>query len=163
MATDRPCDGGVALPLQYGIWYTWYVIYTEQRAKHEIGNWTAAKFPLDVWGLDMNCEPGPPTFLLCCRCCYCCAWLVTDCRACTGWVRGDTQGEMSALAPVPPAVTPRASVYAALNPQAGRCRRAAHTSTITRTWTCSPASPPERAAQTPGRRRRTSGLIISSL
>ena len=51
------------MPLQYGIWYTWYVIYTEQRAKHEIGNWTAAKFPLDVWGLDMNCEPGPPTFL----------------------------------------------------------------------------------------------------
>ena len=41
------------------------MIYTEQRAKHEIGNWTAAKFPLDVWGLDMNCEPGPPTFLLC--------------------------------------------------------------------------------------------------
>ncbi len=38
----------------YGIWYTWYIAYTEQRAKDEIGNWTAAKLPLDVWGLDMN-------------------------------------------------------------------------------------------------------------
>ena len=38
----------------YGIWYTWYVVYTEQRAKDEVGNWTDAKFPLDVWGLDMN-------------------------------------------------------------------------------------------------------------
>ena len=39
----------------YGIWYTWYIRYTEERAKHEIGNWTqVANLPLDVWGLDMN-------------------------------------------------------------------------------------------------------------
>ena len=38
----------------YGVWYTWYIRYTEQRAKDEIGNWTAAKLPLDVWALDMN-------------------------------------------------------------------------------------------------------------
>jgi len=38
----------------YGIWYTWWLQYTEQRAKDEIGNWTAGNFPLDVWGLDMN-------------------------------------------------------------------------------------------------------------
>jgi hypothetical protein len=38
----------------FGIWYTWYIKYTEQRAKDEIGNWTAAKLPLDVWALDMN-------------------------------------------------------------------------------------------------------------
>ena len=29
-------------------------MYTESRAKDEIGNWTAANLPLDVWGLDMN-------------------------------------------------------------------------------------------------------------
>ena len=60
----------------YGIWYTWYVVYTEQRAKHEVGNWTAAKFPLDVWGLDMNwrnvganegSEPGTATSVALCR------------------------------------------------------------------------------------------------
>ena len=34
--------------------YTWYIRYTEQRAKDEIGNWTAAMLPLDVWALDMN-------------------------------------------------------------------------------------------------------------
>ena len=33
---------------RYGVWYTWYVVYTEQRAKDEIGNWTEAKLPLDV-------------------------------------------------------------------------------------------------------------------
>ena len=38
----------------YGVWYTWYIRYTEQRAKDEILNWTAAKLPLDVWALDMN-------------------------------------------------------------------------------------------------------------
>ena len=38
----------------YGIWYTWYIKYTEQRAKDEIGNWTQAQLPLDVWALDMN-------------------------------------------------------------------------------------------------------------
>lgn len=38
----------------YGIWYTWYIRYTEQRAKDEIGNWTKARLPLDVWALDMN-------------------------------------------------------------------------------------------------------------
>lgn len=37
----------------FGVWYTWYNSYTERRAKDEIGNWTMAKFPLDVWGLDM--------------------------------------------------------------------------------------------------------------
>jgi len=38
----------------YGIWYTWYIAYTESRAKDEIGNWTEIKLPLDVWALDMN-------------------------------------------------------------------------------------------------------------
>lgn len=38
----------------FGIWYTWYIMYTEQRAKDEIGNWTRIKLPLDVWALDMN-------------------------------------------------------------------------------------------------------------
>eukprot|EP00493_Phyllostaurus_siculus_P006690 UN06759 len=35
----------------YGIWYTWWLPYTEEQLKHEVGNWTAAKFPLDVYGL----------------------------------------------------------------------------------------------------------------
>ena len=38
----------------YGIWYTWYIAYSEGRAKDEIGNWTGIKLPLDVWALDMN-------------------------------------------------------------------------------------------------------------
>ena len=38
----------------YGIWYTWYIPYTEQQAKYEIGQWEAGRFPLDVWGLDMD-------------------------------------------------------------------------------------------------------------
>ena len=56
----------------YGVWYTWYIRYTEQRAKDEILNWTAAKLPLDVWGLDMNwreigVQDDPPTGVSECR------------------------------------------------------------------------------------------------
>jgi hypothetical protein len=56
--------------------YTWYVSYTESRAKHEIGNWTELKLPLDVWGLDMNwrnvgagkgASPGDPESIKICR------------------------------------------------------------------------------------------------
>ena len=43
----------------YGVWYTWYVLYTEERAKHEVGNWTQIKLPLDVYvsggGRARNC------------------------------------------------------------------------------------------------------------
>jgi hypothetical protein len=51
-------------------------VYTEQRAKDEVGNWTAGRFPLDVWGLDMNwrnvganegSEPGTAASVALCR------------------------------------------------------------------------------------------------
>jgi hypothetical protein len=80
----------------YGIWYTWYVVYTEQRAKDEIGNWTAAKFPLDVWGLGMRIRsdaaaafsqtqkpaPGrvPLALTLICICCCCDRYELAQCR-----------------------------------------------------------------------------------
>jgi hypothetical protein len=38
----------------YGTWYTWYIAYTEEEAKEDAGNWTAGKYPLDVWALDME-------------------------------------------------------------------------------------------------------------
>jgi hypothetical protein len=38
----------------YGSWYTWYIPYTEEEAKEDAGNWTAGKYPLDVWALDME-------------------------------------------------------------------------------------------------------------
>ena len=60
----------------YGAWSTWYLVYTEQRAKDEIGNWTAIGLPLDVWGLDMNwrnvgagkgSDPASPASVQVCR------------------------------------------------------------------------------------------------
>lgn len=51
--------------VRYGVWYTWYVIYTEQRAKDEIGNWTAGNFPLDVWGLVRSIPPFQFARILC--------------------------------------------------------------------------------------------------
>jgi hypothetical protein len=38
----------------YGTWYTWYIQYTEEEAKWDAGNWTAGRYPLDVWALDME-------------------------------------------------------------------------------------------------------------
>ena len=38
----------------FGTWYTWSHRYTEDEAKHDIEQWQAGKFPLDVWALDNN-------------------------------------------------------------------------------------------------------------
>ena len=34
----------------FGTWYTWSHRYTEDEAKHDIEQWQAGKFPLDVYG-----------------------------------------------------------------------------------------------------------------
>jgi hypothetical protein len=38
----------------YGTWFTNWEQYNQSRAMHEVGQWEAGRFPLDVWGLDMN-------------------------------------------------------------------------------------------------------------
>lgn len=38
----------------FGIWYTWWHPFTEEEAKEDIQHWEAGRFPLDVWGLDLN-------------------------------------------------------------------------------------------------------------
>ena len=37
----------------YGTWFTNWEQYTQERAVHEVGQWEAGDFPLDVWALDM--------------------------------------------------------------------------------------------------------------
>lgn len=44
----------------YGTWFTQWAQYSESQAKSEVQQWEAGRFPLDVWGLDMNWrEVGP--------------------------------------------------------------------------------------------------------
>ena len=38
----------------YGTWSTRWFQFTEEQVKYEIGRWESGRFPLDVWGLDMN-------------------------------------------------------------------------------------------------------------
>ena len=47
----------------YGTWYTRWHQYNETAVKAEINCWNAGKFPLDVWGLDMNWRRTNGTFV----------------------------------------------------------------------------------------------------
>jgi len=47
-----PCP--VIPDFAFGTWFTWWHQYTETEAEKDIAHWEREKFPLDVWGLDMN-------------------------------------------------------------------------------------------------------------